>query len=215
MIRQQNEFRIKLKELEDGLLKQLSESKGDILEDVDLIVSLEAAKALSVEIGEKVIIAQETEIKINEAREFYRKIAARSALLFFILGDLNKVHTFYHYSLAAFTQVFLRAIDQAGRAAAKPALKTAQVISATAKNSFKKFKWTCVFLAAGMKGKTDNGKAKTSNGEVDVSVRVPLLLDCVTYAVFEVTRMGLVGKAQTSVRQLCHIENPRQGRHDC
>jgi dynein heavy chain, axonemal len=194
LIRQQNEFRIKLKELEDGLLKQLSESKGDILEDVDLIVSLEAAKALSVEISEKVIIAQETEIKINEAREFYRKIAARSALLFFILGDLNKVHTFYHYSLAAFTQVFLRAIDQAGKAAAKPALKASAAMAATSKNSFKKFKWICVFLNAGIKGKTDNGKPRDINEEVDVSVRVPLLLDCVTYAVFEVTRRGLLEK---------------------
>jgi hypothetical protein len=54
------------------------------------------------------------------------------------LGDSNKVHTVYPYSLAALTQVFLRAIYQAGKAAAKPALKTAQVISATAKNSFKK-----------------------------------------------------------------------------
>jgi len=130
LIRQQNEFRIKLKELEDGLLKQLSDAKGDILEDVALIESLEAAKALSTEIGEKVLIAQETEIKINDAREFYRVIATRASLLFFILSDMFKIHQFYHYSLSSFTTVFLRSIAQAGKTVFKTKLLTSKVMAA-------------------------------------------------------------------------------------
>jgi hypothetical protein len=39
-----------LKELESGLLKQLAEAKGDILEDIELIESLEYSKKLSMEI---------------------------------------------------------------------------------------------------------------------------------------------------------------------
>jgi dynein heavy chain len=39
-----------LKELEAGLLKQLAEAEGDILEDIPLIESLEYSKKLSLEI---------------------------------------------------------------------------------------------------------------------------------------------------------------------
>ena len=50
-----------MKELEAGLLKQLAEAEGDILEDIALIESLEYSKKLSDEIKEKVAIAIETE----------------------------------------------------------------------------------------------------------------------------------------------------------
>ena len=39
----------------------------------------------------QVAIAQETEVKINEAREEYRGVANRGALLFFALGEMFKV----------------------------------------------------------------------------------------------------------------------------
>lgn len=46
-------------------MKQLAEAKGDILEDIDLILSLENSKKLSTEIKEKVEIAVVTEENIN------------------------------------------------------------------------------------------------------------------------------------------------------
>ena len=51
----------------------------------------------------------------TKLQEDYRGVANRAALLFFALGELFKVHSFYHYSLAAFTSVFLKAIDLAGK----------------------------------------------------------------------------------------------------
>ena len=47
LIIQNNEFVIKLKELEDTLLKKLAEAEGDLTEDVPLIASLEEAKAVA------------------------------------------------------------------------------------------------------------------------------------------------------------------------
>lgn len=43
----------------------------------------------------------------------YRTVAARGAMLFFLLNSLNKIHAFYQYSLNAFVTVFSRAIDVA------------------------------------------------------------------------------------------------------
>eukprot|EP00966_Prymnesium_polylepis_P119930 2771299-Prymnesium_polylepis.1 len=59
------------------------------------------------------IIAKQTEVIIEEAREQYRPVANRGALMFFLLSDLFKVHTFHFYSLSSFDLVYRRAI--AGR----------------------------------------------------------------------------------------------------
>merc|ERR1711907_913628 len=92
------------------LLEKLANAEGDILDDVDLILSLEDAKKTSDEVKEKVVIAKETEIKINETSENYRPVATRGSLLFFLLMDLCKMHTFYRYSLDSFVGVVTRAV---------------------------------------------------------------------------------------------------------
>jgi dynein heavy chain len=111
LIQQQNEFKIKLKELEDNLLYRLANSQGDILDDIELIENLEYSKKLSTEIQEKVEIAKVTEVMINDASEAYRPAASRGALVFFLLNELYKVHSFYKFSLDSFVIVINRAID--------------------------------------------------------------------------------------------------------
>jgi len=92
------------------LLKQLAESKGDILDDIELIESLEYSKKLSVEINEKVEKAKITEEVINVASENYRPAASRGALVFFLMNELYKIHSFYKFSLDSFIIVVKRAI---------------------------------------------------------------------------------------------------------
>merc|ERR1719223_1322142 len=88
LITQQNEFKVTLAALEALLLEKLANSEGDILDDTELILNLEDAKKTSDEVKEKVVIAVETEAKINETSEFYRPAGSRGALLFFLLMDL-------------------------------------------------------------------------------------------------------------------------------
>ncbi len=57
------------------------------------------SKKISLEIAAKVIIAKATEKIINEASEAYRTVATRGALIFFLMNDLYKIHTFYMYSV--------------------------------------------------------------------------------------------------------------------
>merc|ERR1711871_1601717 len=75
LISQQNEFKIKLKEIEDSLLYQLATAEGDLTENIELIENLEESKLVSTDIAEKAEIASTTEIEINEAREGYRIVA--------------------------------------------------------------------------------------------------------------------------------------------
>lgn len=111
LIQQQNEFKIKLKQLERDLLHQLTTAEGDILENITLIENLEYSKKISIEIQEKVEIAKVTEVQINEASEAYRPAASKGALVFFLMNELYKIHSFYKFSLDSFVIVVNRAID--------------------------------------------------------------------------------------------------------
>jgi dynein heavy chain len=113
LTRQQNEFKIKLKELEDSLLSRLSSAGGNFLGDTTLVENLEITKRTVAEIETKVAEAKITEKKINEAREDYRPAAARASILYFILNDLCKINPIYQFSLKAFNVVFHNAIDRA------------------------------------------------------------------------------------------------------
>merc|ERR1719191_2616336 len=59
LIQQQNEFKVKLAELEALLLEKLANAEGDLTDDTDLILSLEDAKKTSDEVKEKMVIAAE------------------------------------------------------------------------------------------------------------------------------------------------------------
>lgn len=112
LMKQQNQFKIKLKEIEDSLLYQLATAEGDLTENIELIENLEESKRVSIEISEKAEKAAETEIEINIAREDYRVVAIRGALLFFMLSSLIRVHALYQYSLSSFITIVERAIDR-------------------------------------------------------------------------------------------------------
>ncbi|KAJ3292200.1 hypothetical protein HDU79_001606 [Rhizoclosmatium sp. JEL0117] len=113
LTKQQNEFKIKLTELEDALLSRLSAAQGNFLGDTALVENLETTKRTATEIEQKVEDAKRTEKKINETRELYRPVAARSSLLYFLLNDLWQIHPMYQYSLNAYKVVFQNAINRA------------------------------------------------------------------------------------------------------
>lgn len=111
LVKQQNGFKIKMKELEDSILEKLANAEGDITEDVALIESLEETKKISMDIARKSAAAKETQASIRITSNKYKSVADRSSQLFFLMNDLNKIHSYYVYSLVAFTKVFYRGID--------------------------------------------------------------------------------------------------------
>ncbi|CAK8676513.1 unnamed protein product [Clavelina lepadiformis] len=113
LTKQQNDFKITLKRLEDDLLARLSAASGNFLSDTALVENLENTKKTAAEVEIKVQEAKTTEVQINEAREHYRPAAARASLLYFILNDLNKIHPMYQFSLKSFSIVFEKAVMKA------------------------------------------------------------------------------------------------------
>ncbi|KAI5108711.1 dynein beta chain, ciliary, partial [Silurus meridionalis] len=113
LTKQQNTFKIELKQLEDELLTRLSAAESNFLGDNMLVEKLESTKHTAAEIEMKVLEAKVNEVKINEAREHYRPVAVRSSLLYFIINDLNKINPMYQFSLKAFDVVFRKAVRNA------------------------------------------------------------------------------------------------------
>ncbi|KFQ06883.1 Dynein heavy chain 17, axonemal, partial [Leptosomus discolor] len=111
LTKSQNEFKIRLKELEDSLLARLSAATGQFPEDTALVENLETTKRTAMEIEEKVKEAKATEVQINVTRENYRPVAERASLLYFILSDLSKINPMYQFSLKAFHRVFEKAMQ--------------------------------------------------------------------------------------------------------
>ena len=113
LTRQQNEYKILLKRLEDDLLQRLSSAGDDILSDTALVENLETTKKTAADVEIKVTEAKKTSFEIDKAREIYRPAAARASVLYFILNDLHKINPIYQFSLKAFSVVFGVAIDRA------------------------------------------------------------------------------------------------------
>uniref|UniRef100_T1IH86 AAA+ ATPase domain-containing protein n=1 Tax=Strigamia maritima TaxID=126957 RepID=T1IH86_STRMM len=113
LTRQQNEFKIVLKELEDSLLYRLSSATGNILGDTSLVENLEHTKKTAAHIAVKVAEAKKTEIHINNSREDYRPAATRGSILYFIMNELNKINPIYQFSLKAFNVVLERSMGLA------------------------------------------------------------------------------------------------------
>ena len=62
----------KMEELEDNLLLRLTSTRGQLVDDPDIVAVLEVSKATSIEVKQKLQVAAETSEKIDVAREEYR-----------------------------------------------------------------------------------------------------------------------------------------------
>ena len=95
-----------LKKLEDTLLYELSTAQGEIVDNVELIETLESAKTKSTEISEKLVAAARSAKELNKAQSCYSPVAKRGAILFFVISALSNLNAMYEYSLSSFLDVF-------------------------------------------------------------------------------------------------------------
>ena len=90
-----------LKDIEDKILKVLTSSQGNILEDETAIQILSSSKVLSEEIAKKQKVSTETEKEIDETRNGYRPVAIHASIIFFCINELHNLNRMYQVQLVA------------------------------------------------------------------------------------------------------------------
>uniref|UniRef100_A0A8C4Z8H0 Dynein, axonemal, heavy chain 2 n=1 Tax=Gadus morhua TaxID=8049 RepID=A0A8C4Z8H0_GADMO len=104
-----------LQELEDEILRLLNEATGSLLDDVQLVNTLQTSKVTATRVTEQLESSEQTEIKIDTAREGYRPCALRASILFFVLNDMGCIDPMYQFSLDAYIDLFNLSMEKSPR----------------------------------------------------------------------------------------------------
>uniref|UniRef100_A0A7S4DG85 AAA+ ATPase domain-containing protein n=1 Tax=Lotharella globosa TaxID=91324 RepID=A0A7S4DG85_9EUKA len=102
-----------LKDIEDQVLKMLRESKGEILDNQELVNALNDSKVKRDHVDKQMKEAEKKKKLINETRELYAPLARFTSHLFFCITLLANVDPMYQYSLIWYMSVFNRSMDLA------------------------------------------------------------------------------------------------------
>jgi len=95
------------------LLRELTGAKGDILENIELVATLEETKTKSVEITAAIESAKITKAEIEKDRSAYQPAALRGSILFFSMSGLSSISAMYEYSLSNYLRVFRQSLKDA------------------------------------------------------------------------------------------------------
>ncbi|EMC91770.1 hypothetical protein BAUCODRAFT_126763 [Baudoinia panamericana UAMH 10762] len=106
LVKMQGEFTQRLRRLERMLLQALNESRGNILDDENVIQTLETLKTEAAEITTKAAETEGVMTEVNTIMSAYAIIAQSSSAIFAILEQLYHVHHFYQFSLQYFINIF-------------------------------------------------------------------------------------------------------------
>ena len=106
-----------LKQAEDTILSSLSDTKGNILDNPEIIETLKNSKKLSIEISDRMLRAEENKKEVEEAFQQYLSVAVRGSILYFVIADLALIDPMYQYSLAYFARLFNTVIDNSAKSA--------------------------------------------------------------------------------------------------
>jgi len=111
LVTEMGESALLIVNLEDTLLHLLSSSTGNILDNAELITTLEETKTKAVEISAKLEEATHARDEISRARSAYTPVAKRGSILYFGLAGLAIIDSMYESSLDSYLGVFVGALD--------------------------------------------------------------------------------------------------------
>ena len=116
-------------ELENKILKLLSEAQGNILDDEVLINTLQKSKKASKLIEKRMSEAKVIEQQIDNVRVQYSSLSRSAANLFFCITDLGMIDPMYQYSLDWFLNLFVKSIETASYPTESEASKIADTVT--------------------------------------------------------------------------------------
>jgi len=106
LLKLQGEFQLRLRHLEKNLLSCLNEAKGRILDDDNVINTLEVLKSEAAEVGKKVDETDQVMAEIDNTSRQYHPLSAACSQIYFTIESLHQVHFLYQFSLQFFLDIF-------------------------------------------------------------------------------------------------------------
>ncbi|KAF3767358.1 hypothetical protein M406DRAFT_89859 [Cryphonectria parasitica EP155] len=110
LIKLQGEFKVHLRQLEKRLLQALNESRGNILDDDNVIETLETLKTEAAEISAKMSNTEGVMAEVEQITLEYDVIAKSCSAVFTVLEQLHYLNHFYQFSLQYFLDIFHRVL---------------------------------------------------------------------------------------------------------
>ncbi|KAF9889413.1 hypothetical protein FE257_007314 [Aspergillus nanangensis] len=117
LVKLQGEFKIHLRQLEKKLLQALNESRGNILDDDNVIETLETLKTEAAEISKKMVETEGVMTEVENITLNYSIIAKACSAVFAVLEQLHHINHFYQFSLQYFVDIFHSVLYQNKRLA--------------------------------------------------------------------------------------------------
>lgn len=112
VLKLQGEFKIKIRELEDGLLNSLNESKQNILEDDNIFNHLEHLKKQGEQIELESKRTDQVFEEVNIVTNMYCPLADSATRLFTILDNLNHIYFMYHFNYSYLQTILQETLNQ-------------------------------------------------------------------------------------------------------
>uniref|UniRef100_A0A4W6F7X0 Cytoplasmic dynein 2 heavy chain 1 n=1 Tax=Lates calcarifer TaxID=8187 RepID=A0A4W6F7X0_LATCA len=111
LLQQEEDKKIQLAQLEESLLETLATAQGNILENRELIDSLNQTKASSALIQDSLLESHRLQASLDQERDAYLPLAESASKMYFVITDLSKINNMYRFSLASFLRLFQRALQ--------------------------------------------------------------------------------------------------------
>ncbi|KAJ5177895.1 Dynein heavy chain domain-2 [Penicillium coprophilum] len=117
LVKMQGEFKVHLRQLEKRLLQALNESRGNILDDDNVIETLETLKKEAADISLKMDETEGVMHEVDNVTQKYSIIARSCSAVFAVLEQLHHINHFYQFSLQYFVDIFNSVLYQNKRLA--------------------------------------------------------------------------------------------------
>ncbi len=113
LLKVEEEHKIEISKLEDFLLEQLASSQGNILENKELLASLNDTKDKSASIAASLKESSALQDSLEVEGNVYLPVAEFASTMFFTITDLTKLNNMYRISLSAFHRLFEKTLTKA------------------------------------------------------------------------------------------------------
>lgn len=112
LLKLQGEYIVKLRGLEDSLLDALSNVKGNILDNEEVISKLEKLKSESAKVTEQMDQSDKVMNEVKIVTDAYLPLAVASSKIYFSMVNMSSIHYLYEYSLQFFMGVVFDLISK-------------------------------------------------------------------------------------------------------